>query len=156
MMGFSSIAVKLLKGATIVTASVLALAMTVPLLVPVPPLEGTLPPEQLADADSRFVRLEGVNIHYKTGGEGEPAFLLLHGFGANTTSWNRIMEPLGALGTVIAYDRPGFGLTERPLTWEGENPYSTAAQPRIALGLLEHLGKEKAILVGNSAGGTLA
>ncbi len=66
------------------------------------------------------------------------------------------MEPLGAFGTVIAYDRPAFGLTERPLTWEGENPYSTAAQPRIALGLLEHLGKERAILVGNSAGGTLA
>ena len=152
----SNIAAKLLKGATIVMASAIALAMTVPLLVPVPPLEGTLPPEQLADADSQFVRLEGVNIHYKTSGEGEPPFLLLHGFGANTTSWDPIMEPLGAFGTVIAYDRPAFGLTERPLTWEGENPYSTAAQPRIALGLLEHLGKERAILVGNSAGGTLA
>ncbi len=155
-MKFSSMAVKLLKRANIVMASVLALAMIVPLLVPVPPLEGTLPPEQLADADSQFVRLEGANIHYKTGGEGEPAFLLLHGFGANTTSWDRIMEPLSALGTAIAYDRPGFGLTERPLTWEGENPYSTATQPRIALDLLEHLGKERAILVGNSAGGTLA
>lgn len=155
-MKFSSMAVKLLKRATIVMASVLALAMTVPLLVPVPPLEGTLPPEQLAGADSRFVRLEGANIHYKTSGEGEPTFLLLHGFGANTTSWDRIMEPLSAFGTAIAYDRPGFGLTERPLTWEGENPYSTATQPRIALDLLEHLGKERAILVGNSAGGTLA
>ena len=155
-MGFSNIAVKLLKGATIVMASAIALAMTVPLLVPVPPLEGTQPPEQLADADSRFVRLESINIHYKTSGEGEPSFLLLHGFGANTTSWDAVLEPLGALGTAIAYDRPAFGLTERPLTWEGENPYSTAAQPRIALGLLEHLGKERAILVGNSAGGTLA
>lgn len=155
-MKFSSMAVKLLKRATIVMASVLALAMIVPLLVPVPPLEGTLPPEQLADADSQFVRLEGANIHYKTGGEGKPTFLLLHGFGANTTSWDRIMEPLSALGTAIAYDRPGFGLTERPLTWEGENPYSTATQPRIALDLLEHLGKERAILAGNSAGGTLA
>jgi len=34
------------------------------------------------------------------------------------------MEPLSRHGMVIAFDRPAFGLTERPLTWEGQNPYS--------------------------------
>lgn len=149
-------AVKTLRWLASGMASVIALAIVLPLIVPIPPLQGTVSPEQLADADSRFVLIDNVNIHYKVNGEGEPTFLLLHGFGASTYSWHAVMEPIGELGTVIAYDRPAFGLTSRPLTWEGENPYSTAAQPRLALSLLEHAGKEHAILVGNSAGGTLA
>ncbi len=152
----TNIAEKALKGTAIIMASVITLAMILPLIVPIPPLERTVPPVQLADSDSRFVTLQNVAIHYKVSGTGEPAFLLLHGFGASTYSWHAVMENLGALGTAIAYDRPAFGLTERPLTWEGDNPYSTEVQPRIALGLLEHLGEERAILVGNSAGGTLA
>ncbi len=137
-------------------ASVIALAMLVPLLVPIPSLEGTVPSAQLADADSRFIELAGVDIHYKMTGAGEPSFLLLHGFGASVYSWHKVMEPLSAWGTVIAYDRPAFGLTERPLTWAGGNPYSTEAQPEIALGLLDAYGVERAVLVGHSAGGTLA
>jgi len=152
----SNVITHLLKRMTMIMASVIALAMIIPLIVPIPPLKGTLPLEQLADADSHFVTLESVSLHYKIRGESEPTFLLLHGFGASTYSWNAIMQPLGMLGTTIAYDRPAFGLTERPLTWKNENPYSTTAQPRIALSLLEHLGKEQAILVGHSAGGTLA
>ncbi len=89
-------------------------------------------------------------------GQGEPVFVLLHGFGASLYSWNAVMEPLGDLGTVIAYDCPAFGLTERPLTWEGESPYSPQAQVDLLLGLLNHFGVERAILVGNSAGGTVA
>lgn len=146
----------IMRGFAVTMASVLALAIVIPLIVPIPPLEGTVPPQQLADVDSLFVPIENVDIHYKVSGEGEPTFLLLHGFGASTASWHAVMEPLGELGTAIAYDRPAFGLTSRPLTWEGENPYSTATQPRLALSLLEHVGREHAILVGNSAGGTLA
>ena len=57
---------------------------------------------------------------------------------------------------MIAYDRPAFGLTERPMQWTGENPYSFEAQVHLLLGLMDQLGVEKAILVGNSAGGTVA
>lgn len=144
------------KGLGIGMASAIALAIVVPLLVPIPPLKGTVPPAQLADANSRFIELAGVKVHYKIAGTGEPVFLLLHGFGASTYSWHAVLEPLGALGTALAYDRPAFGLTERPLTWEGLNPYSTEAQLEILLGLLDAHGAERAILVGNSAGGTLA
>jgi pimeloyl-ACP methyl ester carboxylesterase len=57
---------------------------------------------------------------------------------------------------VIAYDRTGFGLSERPLTWQGQNPYSAEAQVELAIKLLDHFGVQKAILVGNSAGGTIS
>jgi pimeloyl-ACP methyl ester carboxylesterase len=66
------------------------------------------------------------------------------------------MEPFSRLGTVIAFDRPAFGLTERPLTWEGDNPYSPEAQVALTVGLLDYFGVQQAILVGNSAGGTVA
>jgi pimeloyl-ACP methyl ester carboxylesterase len=135
---------------------ILLLLLVGPFLVPVPPLEGTKPIEELADADSRFVEINGLRVHYKMSGQGEPVFVLLHGFGASLYSWNAVMEPLGDLGTVIAYDRPAFGLTERPLEWEGESPYSPQAQVDLLLGLLDHFGVERAILVGNSAGGTVA
>ena len=137
--------------------TVLALIILIgPFLIPVPPLENTVPVEQLVDADSKFVEVNGVNVHYKTWGEGEPTFILLHGFGASLFSWREVTEPLSQLGTVIAYDRPAFGLTERPLEWEGESPYGPQAQVDIVIGLMDELGVEKAILVGNSAGGTVS
>ncbi len=147
---------RLLRTLGLLLVVLLLLLLIGPFLVPVPPLEGTKPVEQLADPDSRFIEINGLTIHYKITGQGKPTFVLLHGFGASLYSWWAVMEPLSALGAVIAYDRPAFGLTERPLTWEGESPYSPQAQVDLLLGLLDALGVEQAILVGNSAGGTVA
>lgn len=138
-------------------AGILLLLLLVgPFLVPVPPLEDTVPVESLVDPDSRFIEVNGVDVHYKVYGQGEPTFILLHGFGASLFSWREVTAPLAEFGTVIAYDRPAFGLTERPLTWEGANPYSQEAQVELVVGLMDALGVERAILVGNSAGGTIA
>lgn len=144
-----------MKKALLVLLILLLLVMTVPLVVPVPPLEGTVPPRELADPDSQFIELNGVDVHVKTSGAGEPAFVLLHGFGASLYSWNAVMTSIAENGRVIAYDRTGFGLTERPLNWVGENPYSSEAQLQLLWALLDHFAMDKAILVGNSAGGTL-
>lgn len=135
---------------------ILAIPLIGPFLIPVPPLENTVSAESLADADSQFIEVNGLNIHYKKYGSGEPVFILLHGFGASLFSWREVTEPLAELGTVIAYDRPAFGLTERPMEWEGESPYSQEVQIQLVIGLMDALGVEKAILVGNSAGGTIS
>ncbi len=139
-----------------VLAVILVLLLIVPFLIPVPPLENTVPAESLADEDSKFIEVNGVNVHYKIYGTGEPVLILLHGFGASLFSWHEVTTPLAEYGTVIAYDRPAFGLTERPLEWEGENPYSQDAQVELVIGLMDALGVEKATLVGNSAGGTVS
>jgi len=102
--------------------------------------------------------VNGVELHYKTLGSGDPALILLHGFAASTFSWREVMAPLAELGTVVAYDRPSSGLTERPLPgdWTGESPYSPDAQVAQLIGLMDALGISQAVLVGNSAGGTVA
>lgn len=142
---------------TLIIITVLLFAILVgPFLVPVPPLEGTLPPQALADADSQFIEINGLDVHVKTMGQGEPVFVLLHGFGASLYSWQAVMEPFSQYGMVIAFDRPAFGLTERPLSWQGQNPYSPEAQVALVIGLLDHFAVQQAILVGNSAGGTVS
>jgi pimeloyl-ACP methyl ester carboxylesterase len=127
-----------------------------PFLIPIPPLENTRPPTELADPDSHFIEIEGVQVHYKQLGQGEPVFILLHGFASSIFSWREVMAPLAEIGTVIAFDRPAFGLTERPITWQGENPYTTAFSVKLTIGLMDALGVKQAILVGNSAGGTVS
>jgi pimeloyl-ACP methyl ester carboxylesterase len=102
------------------------------------------------------MQVNDLNVHYKTYGQGEPVFILLHGFGASLFSWHGVTEPLSQYGTIIAYDRPAFGLTERPLEWEGKNPYSPQSQVELVIRLMDQRNIEQAILVGNSAGGTIS
>ncbi len=118
-----------------------------------------IPPEDFHYQDSRFADVDGLQVHYRMAGQGEPGLLLFHGFGANTFTWRKIMQPISRHGATIAYDRPAFGLTERPDRdkWPGgENPYSPEFQPRLAISLLDALSIDQAVLIGNSAGGTIA
>jgi pimeloyl-ACP methyl ester carboxylesterase len=147
---------KLLRWMLYFAGGILTLLLVGPFLIPIPPLEDTLPPEKLADPDSQFVEVNKVKVHFKTSGKGDPSILLLHGFAASLFSWREVMEPLAEYGQVIAFDRPAFGLTERPLQWEGLNPYGPDAQVELTVGLMDKLGINKAILIGNSAGGSVA
>ncbi|MRR30483.1 alpha/beta hydrolase, partial [bacterium] len=139
--------------------ALLLVLTVVPLLIPLPPLEGTRPVEELADPDSLFVDINHIDVHVKKMGEGQPVFILLHGFGSSLFSWRAVMEPLSTVGTVIAYDRPAFGLTERPMpgSWRGESPYAMNAQLDLLDELIDRFGQgQRVVLVGNSAGGTVA
>ena len=139
-----------------------------PLLVPVPPLAGTIEAAKLADADSRFVDVplgsDRLTVHYKEAGDSGRTLVLLHGFGASLFSWREVMASLATANRVIAYDRPAFGLTERPLRetwgtatdWAAGRPYSAQAQAELAIAMLNERGIDKAVLVGNSAGGAVA
>ena len=142
----------------LILVGVLTIVWFAPLLIPVPPLRVTAPVEALTDPDSRFLAVSGLQVHYKLAGEGEPTLVLLHGLGASVFSWREVMAPLARLGTVIAFDRPGFGLTSRPMPgeWKGESPYAAESQARLTVALLDKLGIERAILVGHSAGGTIS
>jgi pimeloyl-ACP methyl ester carboxylesterase len=149
---------KALRIVGIVLVAIIILVAVVPLLIPIPPLEDLKPVSQLVDLDSQFIKVDNINVHYKEAGDGSTAIILLHGFGASTYSWRNVLQPLANFGRVIAYDRPAFGLTDRPMPgdWMGESPYSTDAQANMLVDLMTAKGIQKAIMVGNSAGGTVA
>jgi pimeloyl-ACP methyl ester carboxylesterase len=88
----------------------------------------------------------------------ENVFVLLHGFGASAASWNAISEALSELGEVVAYDRPAFGLTDRPTSWTGVNPYSSdgALEQLDAVVRLYSASEKDVYLVGHSAGAMVA
>jgi pimeloyl-ACP methyl ester carboxylesterase len=133
-----------------------------PLIVPIADLEGTVPARQLAGADSRFVEVGGLAVHYRETGSGadseRPALVFLHGFGNNLASWRKVVAPLSVYGRAIAIDRVAFGLSEHPPagSWRGLNPYSLAGEVVGTLAVLDALGVGRAVLVGSSSGGALA
>ncbi len=147
---------KVLKVLLISLVVIIGVLLIGPFLIPVPPLEGTVPAEELADPDSQFTELNGLLVHYKSSGQGEPALILLHGFGASLFSWQGVQPDLSAGRLVVAFDRPAFGLTERPLEWAGINPYTAEAQADLTIQLMNQFSIQKAVLVGNSAGGTIS
>ena len=154
-------------------AALLLLVLVIfgPFLVPIPPLPVRSALKALAGPNSRFVDVpfagHTLTVHYEEAGEkkpgqGRPAIVLLHGFASSTFSWREVLPKLGERGRTVAFDRPAFGLTERPLpeSWQGDwktqNPYALDAQVELTTGLMDQLGIDEAVLVGNSAGGAVA
>ena len=113
---------------------------------------------RLADVDSRFIDCNGFSVHYRMFGSGRPPFVvLLHGSFLSIRSWRDVMGPLSDGATVVAFDRPAFGLTSRPVpSTANEARYSPEAQSDLVVALMTRLGIDRAVLVGNSTGGTLA
>jgi pimeloyl-ACP methyl ester carboxylesterase len=60
-----------------------------------------------------YVKVNGVKIHYVTGGNGEP-LVLLHGFGQNWFMWNRLLPELSKHFTIVAPDLRGMGESDKP------------------------------------------
>jgi pimeloyl-ACP methyl ester carboxylesterase len=124
---------------------------------------GTLTNVEAAGANAEFLDINGTQVHVVTetysgpAAENVPVIILMHGFGASTFSWRDVMTPLSAAGDVVAYDRPAFGFTDRPTSWDAENPYSFAGNFELLTGLiLEVASDREVVLVGHSAGGQLA
>ena len=97
----------------------------------------------------KFVRVDGVRLHYVDRGAG-PAVVLLHGNGMMLQDF----EASGVLALtarhhrVIAFDRPGFGYSDRPRM----RIWTPQAQAELIAKALEQLDVEGAIVVGHSWG----
>ena len=101
----------------------------------------------------RFIQVDDVRLHYVDRGEG-PAVVLLHGNGVLLQDF----EVSGVLGLatdqhrVIAFDRPGFGYSERP----GATSWTPEAQADLIARALERIGVGPAVIVGHSWGAMVA
>jgi pimeloyl-ACP methyl ester carboxylesterase len=101
----------------------------------------------------KFVEVDGVRLHYIERGQGEP-LVLLHGNGSMIEDFvsSGLLDKAAHKYRVIAFDRPGFGHSERPrlTVW---TPGAQADLIRKALG---QIGISQAIVLGHSWGASVA
>jgi pimeloyl-ACP methyl ester carboxylesterase len=95
---------------------------------------------------SRTAEIDGVKLHYTTGGHG-PALILLHGYAETSRMWAPVLPLFGEKFTVIAPDLPGIGDSEIPAN--GSDMKTAATRIRA---LARSLGVEKASVVGHDIG----
>ncbi|NLU92368.1 alpha/beta fold hydrolase [Chitinophaga sp. Ak27] len=93
-----------------------------------------------------YALVNGVNIHYVIGGQGEP-LLLIHGFGQNWYMWNRLLPELSKHFTVIAPDLRGVGESDKPAA--GYDKKTMAADMHA---LMKKLGYNTINLAGHDIG----
>ncbi len=102
-----------------------------------------------------FFDSAGVRIHYQDVGAGEP-IVLAHGFASTAehnwggTGWIAALSPRYR---VIAPDVRGHGLSDKP---QAREAYGYASMGADVTRLMDHLGLERALLMGYSMGASIA
>jgi pimeloyl-ACP methyl ester carboxylesterase len=100
-----------------------------------------------------FIDVEGVRLHYIERGQGQP-LVLLHGLGdmAESFELSGLIDLAAANYRVIAFDRPGYGYSERP---RGQ-AWTPSQQADLLHHALHTLGIERPILAAHSLGTQVA
>lgn len=101
----------------------------------------------------KFVEVEGVRLHYVERGTPERdvhPVVLLHGNGVMWQDYEAsgILDAVAAETHVIAFDRPGFGYSDRPRT----TIWTPQAQAALFVRALAELHIERPVVVGHSWG----
>ena len=107
-----------------------------------------------AQPPSQFLMVEGMQVHLRDEGprDDPQPLVLLHGTSDSLHTWDAWTAALKPQRRVIRFDLPGFGLTgPRP-----DNDYSIQAYVAFTRALLDRLGVQRCVLVGNSLGGEVA
>lgn len=101
----------------------------------------------------RFVEVDGVRLHYLEQGEGEP-LVLLHGNGSMIQDFvsSGLMDMAARSHRVIAFDRPGYGHSDRPR----DRVWSPEAQANLIRTALARLDVARATVLGHSWGCSVA
>jgi pimeloyl-ACP methyl ester carboxylesterase len=101
----------------------------------------------------RFLKVNGVRLHYIERGSGDPV-VLLHGNGSMIQDFecSGLVDLVAKNHRVIVFDRPGFGHSERPrsVVWTPD------AQADLIEGALAQIGVSSAIVLGHSWGASVA
>ncbi|MFN3791467.1 alpha/beta fold hydrolase [Massilia sp.] len=101
----------------------------------------------------KFVEVDGVRLHYLERGSG-PTLVLLHGNGVYSKDFETsgLLQRAAEHYRVIAFDRPGFGYSERPRS----TLWTPDRQAALLHRALERIGVESAIVAGHSWGTMVA
>jgi len=94
----------------------------------------------------------GVKIHYATMWSG-PLVVMIHGFPDYWYTWRKQMEGLADRFQVVAIDQRGYNLSDKP---SGVENYDVRLLVGDVVAVINHLGQQKAIVVGHDWGGMVA
>lgn len=100
---------------------------------------------------SRFLNVDGVRIHYRDEGSGQPLVLIHANFGS-LLSWDSWVDALKDQHRILRFDLTGHGLT-------GPDPsgdYSLERAVRLTERFVDALGLTRFAIGGTSLGGTVA
>ncbi len=107
---------------------------------------------QYADAQSRYLRVGDMQIHYKDEGPRDaPVLLLVHGSESSLRTWDIITADLKDRYRVVRFDLPAYGLSDGA----SDSDVANLVPTDIPLALLDHLGIERVTFAGVSSGGTM-
>jgi pimeloyl-ACP methyl ester carboxylesterase len=104
-------------------------------------------------AESKFITVEGVKLHYQEMGSGAP-LLCLHGAGPGASAESNFRLNAGPLSEkfrVILLDSPQYGKSAKVVLTEPRLKFNA----RILNGFMNALSIDKAQIVGNSMGGQI-
>jgi 3-oxoadipate enol-lactonase len=109
---------------------------------------GPPPVEEALKVETGIARFGQSEIYYEIAGSGEPTIVLLHGGMLDCRMWDEQFELLTKTNRVLRYDASAHGKSTLP-----PDVYWDHADLRE---LMNHLGIERAVLVGLSLGGKTA
>ena len=93
----------------------------------------------------------GPICYFDTGGHSDRLpVILVHALGTDMTQWEYVAPVLAHHTRVIGLDLPGCGHSAKP-----RHRYSLRGAVQAVLGLLDHLGIQRAVLFGHSFGGAI-
>ena len=98
-------------------------------------------------ASGRHIEVEDKRIFVVERGRG-PALLLIHGFPTSSYDWQGVMDALAGSYHCIAFDLPGFGLSDKPVAYS----YSLFQQADVVEGVARALGVDVAHVVSHDIG----
>lgn len=94
------------------------------------------------------VQIGDISLQFFDHGKG-PAMILIGGLFVDHTIWSPVIDKLSQHFRVIAFDNRGIAEVT-------EEPYSTTTMAEDTIKLMDHLGIDKAYIVGHSMGGAIA
>ena len=108
-------------------------------------------PASAFNGESKYAKLNGARIHYKSYGSGKEALVLVHGWGCRMGHWRDQVSDLSKRNRVITIDLIGHGESDKP-----ELAYNMDLFADAIDAVLRDAKVEKAVLAGHSMGTPVA
>ena len=102
--------------------------------------------------ESQYADVNGIRLHYVNVGQGK-LIMFVHGFPEFWAQWDNQLVEFGRDHRAVALDMRGYNLSAKP---EKLDAYHAKNLIDDLLGLAEHLGHQKFILVAHDWGGAVA